>query len=96
MKTVPFAKDQSMYPFAGILLLTGLVLASRLYHQAFSAKKINHLYGYRTKTHAEPRGMGFAQRYSADEMIKLGLVMMALAVLAWMAEIHLLATFLWP
>ena len=30
----------------------------------------------------------FAQRYSADEMIKLGLVMLVLAAGAWLAEIQ--------
>ena len=83
-------KDQSMYPFAGILLLTGACFSLAGYiTKRFRPKKINHLYGYRTKTSMRNQEVwDFAQRYSADEMIKLGLVMLVLAAGAWMAEIQ--------
>jgi len=79
-----------MYPFAGILLLTGACFSLAGYiTKRFPPKKINHLYGYRTKTSMRNQEVwDFAQRYSADEMIKLGLVMLVLAAGAWLAEIQ--------
>ena len=79
-----------MYPFAGILLLTGACFSLAGYiTKRFPPKKINHLYGYRTKTSMRNQEVwDFAQRYSADEMIKLGLVMLVLAAGALLVEIQ--------
>jgi len=79
-----------MYPFAVILLLTGACFSLAGYiTKRFPPKKINHLYGYRTKTSMRNQEVwDFAQRYSADEMIKLGLVMLVLAAGAWLTEIQ--------
>ena len=79
-----------MYPLAGILLLTGGCFSLAGYiTKRFPPKKINHLYGYRTKTSMRNQEVwDFAQRYSASEMIKLGIIMLILAGFAWFAEVQ--------
>ena len=79
-----------MNPLEGILLLTGGCFALAGYiTKRFPPKKINHLYGYRTKTSMRNQEVwDFAQKYSANEMIKLGGLMLALAVLIWLADIQ--------
>ena len=79
-----------MNPLEGILLLTGGCFALAGYiTKRFPPKKINHLYGYRTKTSMRNQEVwDFAQKYSANEMIKLGGLMLALAVLIWLANIQ--------
>ena len=79
-----------MYPLAGILLLTGGCFSLAGYiTKRFPPKKINHLYGYRTKTSMRNHEVwDFAQRYSASEMIKLGIIMLILAGFAWFAEVQ--------
>ena len=79
-----------MYPLAGILLLTGGCFSLAGYiTKRFPPKKINHLYGYRTKTSMRNQEVwDFAQRYSAREMIKLGIIMLILAGFAWFAEVQ--------
>lgn len=48
----------------------------------FPPKEINHLYGYRTKSSMKNKERWkFAQRYSAYEMIRLGLVLTIIGVL---------------
>ena len=79
-----------MYPLAGILLLTGGCFSLAGYiTKRFPPKKINHLYGYRTKTSMRNQEIwDFAQRYSASEMIKLGIIMLILAGFALFAEVQ--------
>ena len=79
-----------MYPLAGILLLTGGCFSLAGYiTKRFPPKKINHLYGYRTKTSMRNQEVwDFAQRYSASEMIKSGIIMLILAGFAWFAEVQ--------
>ena len=79
-----------MYPLAGILLLTGGCFSLAGYiTKRFPPKKINHLYGYRTKTSMRNQEVwDFAQLYSASEMIKLGIIMLILAGFAWFAEVQ--------
>lgn len=79
-----------MNPLEGILLLTGGCFALAGYiTKRFPPKKINHLYGYRTKTSMRNQEIwDFAQKYSANEMIKLGAIMLALAAVVWLADIQ--------
>ena len=79
-----------MYPLAGILLLTGGCFSLAGYiTKRFPPKKINHLYGYRTKTSMRNQAVwDFAKRYSASEMINLGIYLLILAGFAWLAEVQ--------
>ena len=66
-----------------------LLYASRICNQAFPSKKINHLYGYRTRTSMQHQeAWDFAQKYSANEMMKLGTIMLVLAGAIWLADIQ--------
>ncbi len=68
-----------------ILSVTGLVfiLGGYIFFK-FPPKKINHLYGYRTKTSMESQEKwNFSQRYSAKEMIKQGVYMLLIGILGY-------------
>ncbi|NCT17497.1 MAG: hypothetical protein COZ75_02195 [Flavobacteriaceae bacterium CG_4_8_14_3_um_filter_34_10] len=66
-----------------ILGLTGLVFITGGYlFFKFPPKKINHLYGYRTKTSMNSQEKwDFSQRYSSKEMIKLGIYMVLIGII---------------
>lgn len=50
----------------------------------FPPKKINHFYGYRTKTSMRnQQTWDFAQQFSALEMIRTSIVMVVLGGLSW-------------
>lgn len=49
----------------------------------FPPKEINHLYGYRTKSSMKNRDRWkFAQKYSAHQMIRLGLVLTVFGIIS--------------
>ena len=79
-----------MNPLEGILVLTGGCFALAGYiTKRFPPKKINHLYGYRTRTSMQHQeAWDFAQKYSANKMMKLGAIMLVLAVAIWLADIQ--------
>ena len=83
-------KTPIMNPLEGILVLTGgcFTLAGYI-TKRFPPKKINHLYGYRTRTSMQHQeAWDFAQKYSANEMMKLGTIMLVLAGAIWLADIQ--------
>lgn len=83
-------KTPHMNPLEGILVLTGacFVLAGYI-TKRFPPKKINHLYGYRTRTSMQHQeAWDFAQKFSANEMMKLGTIMLVLAGAIWLADIQ--------
>ena len=79
-----------MNPLEIILFLTGgcFTLAGYI-TKRFPPKKINHLYGYRTRTSIQHQeAWDFAQKFSANEMMKLGTIMLVLAGAIWLADIQ--------
>jgi uncharacterized membrane protein len=69
-------------PFSIVLGSTGFVFwAMALYLGARPPKKINHIYGYRTKrSMASQDAWDFAQIYSANLMYRSGLILLALSL----------------
>jgi len=58
-------------------------------HLKFPPKKINHTYGYRTKSSMQSQEIWeFAQQFSAKEMIKGGFFFLILAGLGTMVELN--------
>lgn len=75
-----------------ILSVSGLIfLLAGYIQQRFPPKKINHLYGYRTSTSMKSQeSWDFAQAYSAKKMMKLGAYYIALSVLSYLIDLHIL------
>ena len=71
-------------PLFNITIIVGLIffLAGFMMYK-FPPKKINYLYGYRTvQSMKSQERWEFAQKYSAKEMMKLGLLLAAFCLLA--------------
>ncbi|MEK9612328.1 MAG: SdpI family protein [Flavobacteriaceae bacterium] len=70
-------------PLGLILILAGIVFfIAGWVQQKFPPKKVNHLYGYRTKSSMRNQDVWkFAQEYSSDKMRKYSLYMILLGVL---------------
>ncbi len=73
-------------PMILIPLLVGLIfIIMGFITLKFPPKKINHLYGYRTKSSMKSQERwDFAQRYSAKEMIKWGSLYLLTAILGFL------------
>lgn len=69
--------------FGLVVILCGLIfLLAGLIQHRFPPKKINALYGYRTKNSMQSQERWtFAQRYSANQFIRIGLALCAVAIL---------------
>lgn len=53
----------------------------------FPPKKINHFYGYRTKSSMKNQSRwDFAQRYSSKEMMKIGFVLMITSIIGFITN----------
>lgn len=74
-----------MNPFTITVLSTGLVFwGVAAYVRIHPPKKINALYGYRTKrSMASQEAWDFAQAYSSELMVRAG-QMMAIAAVVWL------------
>ena len=83
-----------MNPLEGILVLTGGCFHSRICNQAFPSKKIIPLWVPHKNLHAAPEAWDFAQKYSANEMMKIGTIMLLLAGAIWLADIPFKGTLL--
>ncbi|HRB72352.1 MAG TPA: SdpI family protein [Flavobacterium sp.] len=63
------------------LLCGGIFILAGLIQYCFPPKKINSLYGYRTSSSMKSQERWqFAQKYSAIELIKSGVILMLLAM----------------
>ena len=73
-------------PIVIVPLLVGLIfIIMGFITLKFPPKKINHLYGYRTKSSMKSQERwDFAQRYSAKEMIKWGSLYLLTALLGFL------------
>lgn len=73
----------------GLILTSGgliFLLVGWIQHR-FPPKKINHFYGYRTSTSMQNLEVwNFAQRYSAQKMMRVGLGIAALGIVAWLLD----------
>lgn len=76
-------------PLSLILVLTVfLFFIAGLIHYYYPPKRINHLYGYRTKRSMRNLTVWkFAQTYAAKKMQRLGLYLVVLGLLASVVEI---------
>ena len=64
-----------------IFFVTGII------QRNYPAKKINHLYGYRTKKSMKNQQIWeYAQTYAAQQMIKMGGIIMLLGCLIWIFD----------
>lgn len=72
----------------GIFFLSGVIfLVAGIILYSFPPKKINHLYGYRTKRSMNSQeAWDFAQKDSAKQMFKAGVIMIILGVVTLLAE----------
>lgn len=79
-----------MHPLFLILTLTGGIFLLAGYIQyRFPPKKINHLYGYRTsKSMQSQESWDFAQRFSAEKMMRMSSYMISLGLLSWFIDIE--------
>lgn len=76
----------------GLVLTSGglIFLLAGWIQLRFPPKKINHLYGYRTATSMRNLEVWtFAQRYSAQKMMRMGGGVAALGLLAWLFDFQL-------
>lgn len=76
---------ENLDPFILITALAGstFLLAAAIQYK-FPPKKINHFYGYRTKTSMRNQECWrFAQRYSALQMMRTATAIIALGALSW-------------
>ncbi|MDA9016065.1 SdpI family protein [Flavobacteriaceae bacterium] len=71
-------------PVAFILVLTGFIFYLAAWIQAtYPPKKINHFYGYRTKTSMKNQEIwDYAQQYSAEKLKNSGLLLILLGLCA--------------
>ena len=83
-------------PTGLILMLTGIIFfIAGWVQQKYPPKKINHLYGYRTKTSMRNQEVWkFAQEYSSNKMTKYSLYMILLGALLSFFELEGIG-FLW-
>jgi uncharacterized membrane protein len=83
-------------PTGLILMLTGIIFfIAGWVQQKYPPKKINHLYGYRTKTSMRNQEVWkFAQEYSSKKMMKYSLYMILLGALLSFFELEGIG-FLW-
>lgn len=72
-------------PLINMTLLGGFVfIVAGFIMFKFPPKKINHFYGYRTKSSMKNQSRwDFAQRYSSKEMMKLGFVLMMTSIIGF-------------
>ena len=78
-----------MNPLEIILFLTGGCFTLAVTLQAFPSKKNQSpLWVPHKNLHAAPRGMGLCTKISANEMMKLGTIMLVLAGAIWLADIQ--------
>lgn len=72
-------------PLINITLLVGFIfIIAGFIMFKFPPKKINHFYGYRTKSSMKNQSRwDFAQRYSSKEMMKLGFVLMMTSIIGF-------------
>ena len=73
-----------------MLTLGGLIFVIAGYiQQKYPPKKINHFYGYRTrKSMRDQESWDFAQAYSSRQMQKMGVGIVLMGGLAWVADIQ--------
>lgn len=81
-----------MNPLVLILSSGGLIFLMTGYIQhRFPPKKVNHLYGYRTKASMKSQeSWDFAQQYSAKKMMKTGTYITTLGLLTWIIDLQIL------
>ena len=81
---------ESFNPISLILCCGGLIFVIAGYiQQRFRPKQINNFYGYSTrKSMRDQESWDFAQAYSSRQMQKMGVGIVLLGGLAWLADIH--------
>ena len=79
-----------MHPLFLILTLTGGIFLLAGYIQyRFPPKKINHFYGYRTASSMKSQeSWDFAQRFSAEKMMRMSSYIITLGLLSWLFDIE--------
>ncbi len=88
MDTAFFAKPLFLIPamVGPIFILAGLFM------KTYPPKKINYLYGYRTRRSMKNQeSWDFAQQYSAKEMIKLGFGFIILSIVGLFVDFNKIA-----
>lgn len=77
-------------PLFNICFLVGIIfIAAGFLMLQFPPKKINSLYGYRTKSSMKNlERWDFAQKFSAKEMMKLGAFLMLTSLLAFITNFN--------
>lgn len=64
------------------LLVGGIFIVTGIITKVFPPKKINAVYGYRTPSSIKSQpAWDFAQKYSSDKMIQIGLVLVMISFL---------------
>lgn len=64
------------------LLIGGVFIITGIITKIFPPKKINALYGYRTPSSIKDQKVwDFAQKYSSDKMIQIGLILVVISFL---------------
>jgi hypothetical protein len=86
---ISISKYLNHEPFANMSIFFGLVLiVIGIIFKVKAPKKINHLYGYRTKRSMKDQAhWDYAHEYSANLSIYLGLACMAVAPVGWYLQL---------